>query len=427
MIELNNGRADLDRLKIAVIHDWFTVYSGAERVVEQILNIFPHADLFAQVDFLPDDLRGFIKNKKVTTSFIQKLPFAKTRYREYLPLMPLAVEQFDMSGYDLVISSNHAVAKGVITGPDQVHISYVHSPMRYAWDLTHQYLKESGLDRGLKGWIAKILLHRIRIWDYRTASGVDEFIANSQFIARRIRKVYGRDASVIHPPVSTDGFELQNQKEDFYFAASRMVPYKKMDLIVEAFSQMPQRKLVVIGGGPSFENARRKAGPNIELLGFQPNDVLKQMMRRARAFVFAAEEDFGIIPVEAQACGTPVIAFGRGGSRETVIENETGIFFEEQTAASIIDAVDRFEKIEKTFRPERICEQARLFSVERFKEEFLERVMQIVTAKAKELNTPGHSSRKDDTPRRRMNFLVRGGESRLREDTEEIPSDQSEH
>jgi len=361
-------------MRVAVIHEWLVDYSGSERVVEQILKIFPDADLFAQVEFLPPDLQFFIQNKSVKTSFIQKLPLAKKKYRAYLPLMPLAVEQFDLSGYDLVISSAHAVSKGVLTGPDQLHISYVHSPMRYAWDLQHQYLRESGLDKGLKGWLAKWLLHKMRLWDVRTAHGVDAFTANSRFIARRIRKVYGREATVIYPPVDISAFTLREDKEDFYLTASRMVPYKKIDLIVEAFSRMPEKELVVIGDGPDFQKVKAKAGGNVTLLGYQPFEELRDHMQRAKAFVFAAEEDFGIIPVEAQACGTPVIAYGKGGALETVRgpehENPTGLFFPEQTVESLMDAVCRFERESERFKPADCRRNAVRFSPERFREEF---------------------------------------------------------
>jgi len=361
-------------MKVAVIHEWLVDYSGSERVVEQILKIFPDADLFAQVEFLPPDLQFFIQNKSVKTSFIQKLPLAKKKYRAYLPLMPLAVEQFDLSGYDLVISSAHAVSKGVLTGPDQLHISYVHSPMRYAWDLQHQYLRESGLDKGPKGWLAKWLLHKMRLWDVRTAHGVDAFTANSRFIARRIRKVYGREATVIYPPVDISAFTLREDKEDFYLTASRMVPYKKIDLIVEAFSRMPEKELVVIGDGPDFQKVKAKAGGNVTLLGYQPFEELRDHMQRAKAFVFAAEEDFGIIPVEAQACGTPVIAYGKGGALETVRgpehENPTGLFFPEQTVESLMDAVCRFERESERFKPADCRRNAVRFSPERFREEF---------------------------------------------------------
>ena len=248
-----------DKLKVAIVHEWFVTYAGSERVVEQILNVFPQADLFALVDFLQDDERGFLGGRQVHTSFIQRLPKARTAFRNYLPLMPLAVEQFDLSAYDLVISSNHAVAKGVITGPGQVHISYVHTPIRYAWDLQHQYLRESGLDSGLKSWIAKVSLHYLRMWDAHTAHGVDAFLANSKYIARRIRKVYGRDAAVVYPPVDIARFELRADKEDYYLAASRMVPYKRMPMIAEAFAAMPDKQLVVIGDGPELDRVKALA------------------------------------------------------------------------------------------------------------------------------------------------------------------------
>lgn len=361
-------------MKVAIVHEWFVTYAGSEKVVEQILNVFPEADLFALVDFLPKDKRDFILNKKVNTSFIQKLPKAKTKYKSYLPLMPMAIEQLDLSKYDLIISSSHCVAKGIITGPDQVHISYVHSPIRYAWDLEHQYLKEAGLDKGLKGWIAKAILHYMKIWDTRTANGVDYFICNSNFIARRIWKCYRREAEVIYPPVNVDGFVYCDKKDDFYLTASRMVPYKKMDLIVEAFIAMPDKKLIVIGTGPDFNKIEKiaKGHENIKLMGYQPFEVLKDHMQRAKAFVFAAEEDFGITPVEAQACGTPVIAFGKGGSLETVRDlgikdKPTGIFFDKQTKDSLIDAVNNFEQQSNLIKYEDCRENALLFSEQNFR------------------------------------------------------------
>ena len=360
-------------MKIAIIADWLTTYAGSERVLEQMIACFPEADVFAVVDFVPQAERAFLQGKHPKTTFIQKLPGARKYARHYLPLMPLAIEQVDLSAYNLILSSSHAVAKGVIVGPDQLHISYVHSPIRYAWDLQHQYLKESGLERGLKCWLVRVLLHRIRLWDQRTQYGVDEFIANSGFIARRIHRVYGRPATVIHPPVDVAAFTLNAAKEDFYFAASRLVPYKRMDLIVEAFRQMPNKKLVLIGDGPDMAKIRAKAGPNVTILGYQPLTVLKDHMQRAKAFVFAAEEDFGIAPVEAQACGTPVIAFGKGGALETVrglgiVEsNPTGIFFAEQTPAAIISAVSAFEQQASAFKPETIRQHAETFSVAHFK------------------------------------------------------------
>lgn len=245
-------------MKTAIIHDWLVVYNGAEKVLEEILKIYPDADLYSTVDYLDEKDRHFIQHKKVNTTFIQKLPFSKRKYRAYLPLMPLAIEQLDLSKYDLIISSSYAVAKGVITGPDQLHISYVHSPIRYAWDLQHQYLKEAGMDKGIKGYLTRFLLHQIRNWDYRTANGVDFFMSNSDFIGRRIWKVYKRESQTVYPPVDISKFSFYPDKEDFYLTASRMVPYKKIDTIVEAFSLMPDKKLIVIGDGPDLKKLRRK-------------------------------------------------------------------------------------------------------------------------------------------------------------------------
>ncbi|MDA0265659.1 MAG: glycosyltransferase family 4 protein [Cyanobacteria bacterium] len=356
--------------KIAIAHEWFASYAGSERVVEQMLAVYPQADLFSLVDFLDPNQRRFIQNKPVQTSFIQNLPFARRAFRQYLPLMPLAVEQFDLSAYDLVISSSHAVTKGVITGPDQLHLCMCYSPIRYAWDLQHQYLRESGSGKGVKGWLVRWMLHQIRQWDYRTANGVDHFIAISDFIARRIWKVYRRRATVIYPPVDVDAFEVTAQKQDFYLAASRLVPYKRMDLIVRAFAQMPDRQLVVIGDGPEMMRLRSLSSDNIKLLGYQSSPVLKEYLQAAKAFIFAAEEDFGILPVEAQAAGTPVIAYGRGGALETVVEGKTGLFFEQQTVEHLIGAVETFEDKPANFDPWVIRQNAERFSVQRFQGEF---------------------------------------------------------
>jgi glycosyltransferase involved in cell wall biosynthesis len=376
-------------MRVAVVCDWLVTYAGAEKVLEQILNVFPDADLFALVDFIPEGQRDFIKNKKVTTTFIQNMPKAKTKYRNYLPFMPIAIEQLDVSAYDLVISSSHCVAKGVLTGPDQVHISYVHSPIRYAWDLQHQYLKEAGLAHGLKSKIARLIMHYMRIWDTRTSNGVDYFIANSRFIGRRIWKCYRRKSDVIYPPVDVEKFQLCTEKEDFYMTASRMVPYKKMGLIVEAFNHMPDKKLIVIGKGPEFDKIQKVAGPNVTLMGYQPDVVLRDYMERAKAFVFAAEEDFGITPVEAQACGTPVIAYGKGGALETVRgygkeTNPTGIFFYHQNIESIIGAVEKFDKIRNQISYEDCRRHAESFSIPRFQKEFRDYVDNIMQAKVDE-------------------------------------------
>lgn len=365
-------------MKIAIINDWLVTYAGSERVLEQILNVYPEADLFSLVDFLPANQRGFIQNKPVKTSFLQKLPRARTKYRQYLPLMPLAIEQHDLSSYDIIISSSHAVAKGILSGPDQLHVCYCHSPVRYAWDLQHQYLRESGLTKGLKGWIAKNILHYIRIWDQITANRVDSFIANSHFVARRISKIYRRNSITIYPPVDVERFTYCERKEDFYLTASRMVPYKRIDMIVEAFTAMPDRKLIVIGDGPDFKKIRAKAGTNVTLLGYQPFDVLKDHLQRSRAFIFAAEEDFGIAPLEAQACGTPVIAYKKGGAVETIrglgAPKPTGVFFEEQTMNGLLNAVHIFEENAAAISAADCRANALRFSADRFRREFKEHV-----------------------------------------------------
>lgn len=362
-------------MKVALVHDWLVTYGGAERVLEQMLECFPAADLYSLVDVLPHGERHFLRGRHVHVSPLQRLPFVRTRYRSYLPVMPLAVEQFDLAGYDLVLSSSHAIAKGVLTGPNQLHLSYCHSPMRYAWDMQHQYLRESKLDRGMRGVAARYLLHRLRRWDARTAAGVDQFAANSQYIARRIRKAYGRESVVIYPPVDVDGFATAGGKDDFYVTASRLVPYKRVDLVVQAFAGMRGRRLVVIGGGPEEARIRAAAPPNVTVLGQQPIDVLRDHLQRARAFVFAAEEDFGIAPVEAQACGTPVIAFGRGGACETVrgldAPAPTGLLFAEQSAAAIRDAVAEFERSESRITRHACRTNALRFAPERFREELL--------------------------------------------------------
>ena len=363
-------------LRIAIVHDWLTVYAGAERVLEQMLLCYPQADIFSVVDFLPKDQRVFLLGKPVKTTFIQQLPFAKTRYRNYLPFMPLAIEQLDLSAYDVILSSSHAVAKGVLTGPDQVHICMCYSPIRYAWDLQHQYLQESGLNHGLKGWVAKYILHKLRIWDLRTAHGVDQFIAISRFVARRIQKVYRRESVVIYPPVAIDDFELAEKKEDFYLTASRLVPYKKVELIVRSFASMPSKRLIVIGDGPDFDKIAKIATPNVSMMGFQSHAVLCSHLQKAKAFIFAAEEDFGIAPLEAQACGTPVIAYGKGGALETICggadqSGRTGIFFQEQTVASLCDAIERFEQLIPPISPQDCRSQAEQFSPARFRGQLL--------------------------------------------------------
>lgn len=355
-------------MKKALISDWYYINGGAEKVIHSINSIWKDFDHYALIDFLNDEDRGFILNgKKVNTSFIQKLPTAKQNHRKFLQLFPIAIKQFDLSDYELIISSSSAVAKGVKTRKDQLHICYCHSPMRYAWDLQDQYLKDSGLDKGPKGLYAKYVLNKIRKWDVYNSENVDYFIANSHHIAQRIKKIYNRESTVIYPPVDIDFFSLEEKKQDYYFTASRLVSYKKTQLIVEAFNELPHLKLIVAGDGPEFEKLKKIAKNNIEFVGFVDALKLKIYMQEAKAFVFAAEEDFGITPVEAQACGTPVIAFGRGGTLETVVENKTGVFFQEQTFQKIKEAVISFEKIK--FNPGIIREHAMKFSKQRFENE----------------------------------------------------------
>jgi len=358
----------------AVVCDKLDVFGGAERVIEQMLTMYPRADVCAAVDIMADAEREFLRGKVPFTTFAQKLPFVRQRHRQFLLLLMFAMEQLDLSKYQLVLSSSASIAKGVITGPDQLHISYVHSPMRYAWDLQHQYLDEAKLDHGFKGMIARWMLHRARLWDLRTANGVDHYIANSHFIARRIWKVYRREATVIHPPVDVDRFSLCTNKESFYLTASRLVPYKKISAIVQAFAALPERRLIVVGDGPDMARIRDLAGRNVEILGYQPAAVLIDLMQRARAFLFAAEEDFGITPVEAQACGTPVIAFGRGGALETIRglghDKPTGLFFDSQTPAAIAEAVRVFERHGERITPLACWENAQRFAAPIFRENF---------------------------------------------------------
>lgn len=362
-------------MKTAIVCDWLVAVGGAEKFLGHLLDCYPNADVFAVVDFVATEQRAFLRNKPITTTFIQKMPFAKKHYRHYLPLMPLAIEQLDVSAYDLIISSSHAVAKGILTGPDQLHVSYVHSPMRYAWDLQHHYLRETGLNKKLTGVFARYFLHKLRLWDLRSANGVDHLVANSNFIARRINKTYRRHVDVIYPPIELSHFTPVANKEDFYLAASRLVPYKRIDLIVESFREMPEKKLIVIGDGPEFKKIKQKAGANVTLLGYQTDASLIAHLQLAKALIFAAEEDFGLIPLEAQACGTPVIAFGKGGALETVRgmddANPTGVFFPEQTVAAICDAVKTFEENQKLFTMDNCVQNAARFSPENFRKQFM--------------------------------------------------------
>jgi len=351
-------------LKSAIIHDWLiSGVGGGEKILEAIHNLYP-SPIHTLVKNLKNLEGTYFEDLSINTSFIQKLFKASKYYKNYLPLFPLAIELFDLSEYDLVISSSHCVAKGVITTPDQLHICYCHTPVRYAWDLMYEYLREY---RGLKKFFIQAVLHYLRNWDVSSATRVDYFIANSKYIAKRIEKCYRRKAEVIYPFVDLLFFEESDRKEDYYITASRFVPYKRIDLIVEAFTFM-KKKLVVIGDGPEWKKVAAKAGSTIELLGYQSDQVLKSYLRGAKAFIFAAVEDFGIAPVEAMACGTPVIAFGKGGACETILDGLTGLFFHEQTVDAIVSAVKRFERME--FDSNLCRKRAEFFSRDKFNREF---------------------------------------------------------
>lgn len=360
------------------MHDWLVSgVGGGEKVLEALHKLFPSPIYTLLQD--PKQLKGtYFQDLEIISSFLQKAPFAKSHYKNYLPFFPLAIESMDLKAFDLIISSSHCAAKGVITSPDQLHICYCHTPMRYAWDLMHEYLREYG---GIKRAALKLLLHYLRGWDVHSSKRVDHFIANSKYVAKRIEKFYGRESHLIYPPVDVSYFQEEGKKEGYYVTVSRFVPYKKIDLIVEAFSQMKDQRLLVIGDGPEGKKIKEKGASNIEFLGYQPRFMMKNYLQRAKGFIFAAVEDFGIAPVEAMACGTPVIAYRKGGACETVIEGKTGIFFEEQSAKSLIEAIRRFERME--FTPQDCRKRAEEFSEEKFNQE----LAQFVLSKKEERQT----------------------------------------
>ncbi|HEY9691915.1 MAG TPA: glycosyltransferase [Oculatellaceae cyanobacterium] len=364
-------------MKYALVHEWLTPIAtgGSELVVQEILKHID-ADLYALIDFESTNPESYLYKRTIGTTFIQNLPNADKSIQKYLPLLPLAIEQLDLRNYDVILSSSHAVAKGILSSPDQLHICYCHTPMRYAWDLTFDYLKNSRMGTGVQGMLARYLLHRIRQWDVISANRVDYFIANSQHTARRIWRCYRRSAEVIYPPVNIERFSFQPQKDDFYLTVSRLVSYKQVSLIVKAFNQLG-RELVVIGNGPELEQIRHLAKPNVKIMGAQPDAVVEQYMAQAKAFVYAACEDFGIALVEAQACGTPVIAYGAGGALETVLDirehpqTGTGLFFPVQTTASLVTAIETFETYEHSFNPESARLQATKFSPNIFADSYV--------------------------------------------------------
>jgi glycosyltransferase involved in cell wall biosynthesis len=358
-------------MKIALIHDWLIHPGGAEKVLKEFLYLLQDHDVevFTLLDFLSDDDRHYyLGGRKTQTSFLQGYPRIKKNYRYYLPLFPKAIGRFDLKKFDLIISSSHSIAKGVRKKPGQMHICYCHTPMRYLWDLRREYMKDYNLNFGIRKLVIGNILNSLKRWDYKNAQEVDFFIANSINIQKRIKNSYSRQSVVIYPPVDNVFYHNKNVPRTQYVAASRMVPYKRMSLIVEAFSNLPDHKLVVIGDGPEYDKIHAQAAPNIEIIRYDSNELLRHYLKRAKAFVFASNEDFGITPVEAMACGTPVIAYGKGGILETVIENKTGMFFKHQGVKSIIDAVYKFESAIHTFKAEDCEAQAAKFSVQVFRE-----------------------------------------------------------
>jgi len=359
-------------MKVAIVHDWFVVKGGAEKVVKQMLECFPSAEVFSLFDFLsPEDRKEIMKDKKVKVSFMQKLPFAKKNYRYFFPVFSKAIESISLKGFDLILSSSHAVAKGIITEKDQIHVCYCHTPVRYAWDMKEDYMKmvPPGV-RNIVSW----RLNKLQKWDKENAHNVTQYIANSKNISNRIKNNYDKNSSVVYPPIDTDYFVPADKNEAYnnaFLVVSRLVPYKRVDLIIEAFNRHPELKLNVIGDGPEFNNLKSIANPNIKLLGYQSDQTVREYYQRSRALLLAAIEDFGITSAEAQACGTPIIALNKGGYSETVIDKVSGVFFEDQTVEEIDTGIQRFLEIEDSFDAVKIRNHAEKFKIDRFKKEFL--------------------------------------------------------
>jgi glycosyltransferase involved in cell wall biosynthesis len=367
-----------NNLRVAIVHDWLTAMGGAEYTLRQLLTLYPEADIYTMVDILPEKERGWLNGHRIFTSPLQSSPFLAKRYRQMIWMMPFWIEQFDLEEYDLIISDSHAVAKGVIVHPHQKHLAYIYSPMRYAWDLTYEHDRMGVLGRGFKRFFLRHWFYRFRLWDAISSVRADEMVAISDFIRKRIRKSWGRDASVIYPPVDVVGCPFGAEKEDYYITVSRLVPYKRIDLIVEAFRAMPEKSLVVIGDGPMYSALAKTAPANVQVEGYVKRSEMLLKVAKAKAFIFMPKEDFGIAPLEAQGCGTPVIAYGSGGAAETVrgLEDEypTGVFVKRQDVESLSEAIAEFESAYGRFLPEKCREWAMNFSEDRFREEFSKRV-----------------------------------------------------
>lgn len=366
------------RKRVAIVHDWCPAFRGGERVLAQLCKLFPEPEVFTLFDFLTSEVKEqYFANVAFHTSVADRLPMVDKFYRSLFFLGPFLIEQFDVTDYDVVISSSAAFSRGVLTRPDQPHLCYVHSPIRYAWDEQFSYLSQGHLGFGPKGLLFRYLLHRLRAWDTRTAHGPDMMLANSHYVRARIRRIYGRDARVVHPPVALDELEYVPEKDDYYVAASFLAPYKRTDLVIRAFNEMPSRRLIVVGEGQQSAELLALAAPNVTFTGFLPRQEYVKMIARARALIFAGCEDFGIALAEAQACGTPLIAFDRGGARDIVqnfgnSERPTGVLFERQTIDAVRQAVEHFESHWREIRPSACCRNAARFSVERFNREIAE-------------------------------------------------------
>ena len=347
-------------MKVAIIHDWLTGMRGGELVLDSLLKIYPDAELFT-LFYNKGTLNERIENRKIHTAFTDRLPLKASKYRSYLPLFPMAIETLDLRGFDLILSSSHCVAKGIIPPPNSIHISYIHSPMRYVWDLYYDYFPAKS---GLKFLIIQAISNYLRSWDVSSSHRVDQYTANSKFIAKRIKKYYARDSVVIHPPCLPEGYKvIEEKKEDFYLIVSAFAPYKRIDLAIEAFRKNGKR-LVIIGGGQDEKKLKQSVPSNIEFLGGRPRAEIAEFYKKARAFIFPGLEDFGITPVESQGYCTPVIAFGEGGALETVVDKKTGVFFPNQTVESLNDAISRFEKL--TFSAKDFQKNINRFTEEKF-------------------------------------------------------------
>jgi len=350
----------LKNKKIAIVHDWLYAAGGAEVVLAKLLQMFPKADIYTMVDLLPKKHRDFLEGHQIYTSILQKYSFVAKNHKYFIPIMPYLVEQFDLSQYDLIISDSHFVAKGVITAPKQLHIAYIYSPVRYGWDMYFDYDKAGAFGKGLKNLFMKRWLHKLRIWDFVSAQRADFLISSSKFIQKRVKKYWGRDSTLVYPAIEIDDTIYCEKKQEYFVTLSRLIEYKKIDIMIEAFNELPQKKLIIIGEGRMKEKLQKISKSNITFTGYLPKNEAMEIVSKAKAFIFMAKEDFGIVPIEAQACGTPVIAYADGGAEETILKDKTGVFIEKQDKESLKEAILNF-KIEN-FSPSVCREFAKNFS-----------------------------------------------------------------